>query len=428
MSIEVLTKRFGRMDGFRTGITIATNLIFYSIIATNTDVFDEVAIFTISATIFVMGALLEIPTGLIADRYSPEKSVFVGFWLDVISIIFMALAMAYSQGSYFAIFGFIYLFLTSLSNALVSGSYQTASLNWYTQKFQTLKSSTKEPPSLFLASYKWNMPIQIASSVLVVAVAGLSYYYFGHDNTDSKATSLLLITIVFISKCFMFAKIWSVLKDAKNSAPQESADAAPYLSVLKGTRPVFLTFIYSFWLIIITTIVIAKCYHYIEVIGFDPSMTWIFGAMTTLSLGIATSLISRFTFAYLSNLEDKKKLHVILPVIVLGLTLVSLAIHSHSSSYAELMGLVVFVLGVSVCSQGLRFEIVSNIDRYVSSDYKTTWISAGTLCASLLYGATSMGLELSDPSLSVPLLFAGVVIVSIIVMVQNFYAVDKGID
>ena len=146
-------KHFSFIDGLIYGTALASNLIVFSYISTMPSFGLEGIIISTSIMLFT-SAILEIPAGIMADKYGWGKSATLGFTLKLISTLFISLAIFFAFSNKINIVWALFLtgaICDSFAKALISGAYQAGYLQWYKEKHSEEHDETAPP--LFVSAF-----------------------------------------------------------------------------------------------------------------------------------------------------------------------------------------------------------------------------------------------------------------------------------
>ncbi len=274
----------------------------------------------LASSYFYPYAILQIPSGIFADKYSPRKLVTLAFALTSIGTFLFAVAPSASMA-------FMGRLVIGIGCALIlMPIYKTLS-NWFSQKVYMIIVTTILAGAVGMAS----------------ALAGVPLAYFV-ENFGWRMTTQGIATISLVAT---FA-VWFFFKDhpPNSNQTEKETEKEPSMPVMKSIK--FILSKWNFWMIaIVFTFNAAILFgfvgvwsglYYTHVVGLSRVEM-----STLLSIAATTTMITPILFASIASKVKSRKKTIIFATGMLFLTMLYLFFRNGSFGTTE-----IFAWGISL--------------------------------------------------------------------------------
>ncbi len=400
-AVNKIIVRFGITDALYRSTAWAGNIVSSALIALVAG-FGPSGILLSSFVQLLISSVLEIPTGLLADKYGHKNAVILGFSLKVFVTLFFAVSF------YFAVqknTGAAYIFLAleatldAFANSFINGAYQAAFSRHYTQECLQRNIDPKNAPSLFLASFKYGVPLRMA---IPLAFALGSWWLSFHSAMRIEYMGAILLFAVFMMRFVVIAKVFSDLKTLPSSDdnPHKTANSFYELAMtakreLLANPSLTAMFVAGDLAQLATSMYfLARSFALLQASGIPDSYVWLGGMLCAIGLQFTIILVSRVVYPKLTTVGAKK--HIPLWILSTGILFAINALFSHFAQ-SELIHFAVnsiCAIAISVLAGGISRGATSLALGVIAHNSSATWLSGASTIALFLFSLVS-GLAVS---------------------------------
>lgn len=377
-----LEKRFGVTDGLYKGGAIAYNLLLHALIM-NTPVLGADRFITITFLTLSMMAILEIPSGLVADHFSRLSAIKISFFARFSSILFFSFGVftAINSGNPWPYF-IVCSFVDAIANSFLSGSFEGAYL-----RLAEIKNIDFHK-NFYLRSYRYGWFFRIFLPI----VSGICVVLSREFVSDEKHRIVFLLVGIALIQSIMSARVLYDLSDLKNTKRiKNTYEFKPIFSQARTFIPMIVLGLGWFVYISATVVLINMVYVYLKRAGFASDQVWYLGIATGISMHVMLFFISTFLYPKLSRIENTKKSRSVLllaGMLIACISFVTLSATSQTNP-VQLIVIVISVFSLGLISQGIIYEMNGSFVETVKERYYSTWLSGGKLIGLLIYGVSA---------------------------------------
>lgn len=392
MTAQSLVRHYALSEALFRGTALAANLLLISIIATEKGFGAEGVLISAFIQLTISG-LLEIPTGRYADRRGWYRSVRLGLGLKVLTTacyIAAVLSVRFLGVGWAWAFIAVESIIDSFANAFISGAYQSGYAHWYERRLSESGVPAAQAPPLFIASYRYGLPVRIGLPVSALALGTLLFNtYRGAEGAFH--VYLILLSFVMVLRFLVILRTRADLKPYSALQLEESIPAV-------GPAPALLEIVEhrfnSLLLYAFAVLVSSACGFYlygeiyrslaahIESVG----LLWTGGTLIGLLLHVGSLLISRGLVGRMESATDK---HVkqLAPAFLAVLSFLSLFILLFvDSEFVHAAALFGYSLAAITTSSLIQGWIASHEGGAFRPAIRATWFSIAEVV-----GLTSFG-------------------------------------
>jgi signal transduction histidine kinase/DNA-binding NarL/FixJ family response regulator len=388
--------RFGITDALYRSTAWAGNIVTGALVALVAG-FGPSGILLSSFVQLLISALLEIPTGLVADKYGHKKAVILGFSLKVFVTLSFAVSFYFAvQKNTSAAYLFLALeaMLDAFANSFINGAYQAAFSRHYSQECAKRGIDTKNAPPLFLASFKYGMPLRV---VIPLAFALGSWWLSFHAAMRIEYMGAILLFAVFMMRFVVIAKVFSDLKSLPSAKddPHKTGNSL-YRLAMSAKRELLanpsLTAMYvagNLAQLATSMYFLARSFAILQASGIRESDVWLGGMFGAIALQFTIILVSRVVYPKLTIARAKK--HIPLWILSTGILFAINALFSHFSQSEIILFAVnaIIAIAISVLAGGISRGATSLALEVIDHNISATWLSGASTIALLLFSLVS---------------------------------------
>ncbi len=418
MSKNITIRHFGRSDGVQQGFQLSLNVLFNTLLA-SLGGFGEWSLILGGGGVYLFTLLLETPLAYRADTYGWRNSVKLGICCvfgATSSLVAATLLVKYFPDSRYHLFALLlYCLFCAFNHAFFRSSYPSAYLEWYQKKEPELSKRS----SLFIDSFNysilWKVLCPLVSVVIVILLSS-----YGCNLTIAVISAMYITYFLRYLPVMLDLDLLSSNKNSSHKPKKERISFAKVFISAQGSLPDLLVYAYS-WLIRIffSAFLLGKLFHLVKGIGFLSLVNeWTLAAAIALGIFWINNVVSGYFFAKIRKWDDKQYVRIVCPKAVL--LLASIGFFSFvlfDNPLFRLTYIIFFTLVSLACSDAMRLEIESEIDKIALGSYTASWMAAGNLLCYLTFALMNLSIILiGDVRFDVTVSFAMIAIMGAIVV------------
>jgi signal transduction histidine kinase len=392
---EKLLKDFARTDGLLKGTAIVSNLVTLASISLLPG-FGNNGLFISSTIQMLTSGLLEIPSGIFADRFGWTRSVKLALGLKfLVTAAFLSAVIS----SKFNLSAFVWIsfaaeaIVDSFASSFLSGAYQAAYLRWYHHTAVKEGIPTNTLPPLFLSSFKYANMIRFLLPILSIGLIVAFHHYFGGEsNSSSYIVSLLAIGLILILRTLVYFKVSWQLDSISNSDP--------FAKSAKLNRVGFKQDFYSPWFVAYSSSVCVNMFALFYLVGtsfklfkntgMSQSLVWMSGVMFGLLVYILRTVFATLVFPRIAHFQPLNSIRNLNITLALVATAAGGLLAVATGPYYQLLILLILTISSIVFTECCQKYVESNLNEIIKTELKATWISTANALGYLCFGAMSL--------------------------------------
>lgn len=342
---------------------------------------DFTKIMTLEAIFLISSVLFEVPTGVVADRYSRKISLLLGSIMGMCGVL---VYIAYPSFWLFALGEIIW----GISRAFYSGADEAL-------LYDSLKEMKREKESKKIIGNAYNF---LLTGILISCPLGSIIYFFTND---------LRAPVYFMASTFFIAGIISLtIKEPKRFT--KDSEVKKYLDIFKtGIKHLYNHQILK--TLVFNAVAIGALTYYI--LFFDQAFLMklnvnikYFGLIKMLALGAEIIIISQFR--KIENFLQNKKRLIIITGLITGIMFIILSLFNF-------IPLVIFAIIIAAGFGKSRDPLFTNYyHKYIPSEQRATILSSISMVQCLIIAILNpiVGI-MADWSLSITFIILGSLII-----------------
>lgn len=411
---EKLLKQFAITDGLIRGTALASNVFCNLAIALLSGFGLSGLLVSAGIQLIVMG-LLEIPTGVFADRFGWNFSLRIALALKfIVTSIFLGAVIAAANGAWTIAWALILVeaVVDSFASSLMNGSYQAAYLAWFEQNLNQLSIIASDRKSLFLASQRYMTLIRLSIPLsILLCTLGLLVVAQEPAAVSIETLSVVSLVAVLALRILNYARVNGQLTDLQPTQPKESGGISHFsLTSMWGrisNKPVLFSYATSRYIYAASTFYfIGKSYQLIkasnELIISNDKVLWCLSTVIGVSLFTVETIFSRM---FAAKINDR---NISIYSLTLSLLFLLTSIGFGFSTFLKVDGVLLaalfwcLALLALILASIVQRYIASNLSRLVAPEIRATWLSTAESIGLLCFGLTAAALIVIPTDLVAP--------------------------
>ncbi len=389
-----IVRRFGYVNSLIVGTGIASNLVSFGLISLVPG-FGSQGVFISAGIMLFFSGLIEIPTGVFADKFGWSFSVRLGLAAKGVATIFMftAVCFAVAGASYFVwLFIALEALVDGVAAAFLSGSLQAHYNRLYLDALPEEIDDGGSVPSLFLVSYPQGLWLRF---FLPFLTGGLGFIVIGALDSDAISNRLwvaLPLVFVFFLRFIVYFVTNRDLKRTK-IVERERLKTSKFSELIAffmlSPKAIVSYSLFVFVRLSITMVVLAEAYKVFQSLNLSFSSSWFGGFLAAFTVMSLSMVCSAYIFPAIAA---RLKIDNIYRLSFLGCffssAVLSWSLLCPGGLLSDLVAIYFFCFSGLFFSDLGRNQILAQVPKLAPGGQDATWVSVGEFLALISFSFT----------------------------------------